>query len=53
MIKFSGLSRKKANQSDPRLAWFAFHKIYPMYTDIKNKEESNSSVLLTSVSEQK
>ena len=28
---------KRENQSDPRLDWFMFHKIYYMYSDNKNK----------------
>ena len=38
IIKDSGLSHMRANQCDPRLAWEMFHKIYHMYSDIKNKE---------------
>ena len=30
-----------------------FHKIYYMYIDIKNKEELNTAMLLTSISEHK
>ena len=37
MIKVSGLSHKRSKQSDPRLSWFMFHKIYCMYSYIKNK----------------
>ena len=37
-IKFSGLSHKRENQSNPRVAWYISHKIYNMYSDIKNKE---------------
>ena len=51
MIKISGLSHKRENQSNPRLAWFMFHKIYRTYSDINNKEERNYTMMLTSMSE--
>ena len=53
MIKVSVLSHKRGKQSDPRLAWFMFHNIYRMYIDFNNKEEGNSFMLLTSMSEHK
>ena len=37
LIKVSGLSHKRSKKSDPRLTWFMFHKIYCIYSDIKNK----------------
>ena len=40
-IKVSGLSHNRSKQSDPSLAWDMFHKIYHMYSYIKNKEETN------------
>ena len=46
IIKFLGLSHKRGNQCDPRLAWEMFHKIYHMYSDIKNKEVINAALLL-------
>ena len=49
-IKFSGLIHKRANKCDPRLAWEMFHKIYHIYSDIKNKEETNAAFLLTIMS---
>ena len=52
-IKVSGLSHKRAKQYDPRLAWEIFHKIYHMYSDIKNKEETNTALLLTIISDHK
>ena len=36
MIKVLGLSHRRANQSDPRLTWFMFNRIYCMYSDINN-----------------
>ena len=51
MIIFLGLVHNKAKQSDPRLAWFMLHQIYHMYSDIKNKEEIISAVVLTIMSE--
>ena len=39
-MKVSGLSHNRAKQSDPRITWFMLHKIYYMYSDINNKEES-------------
>ena len=51
MIKVSVLRHKRAKQSDPRLAWFMFHQIYPIYSEINNKEEINSAMLITSMSE--
>ena len=50
-MKVSGLSHNRAKQSDPRITWFMLHKIYYMYSDINNKEESNADMLLTSMSE--
>ena len=38
---------------DPRLAWEMFHKIYHMYSDINNKEETSTALLLTRMSDQK
>ena len=51
IIKVLGLSHKRANQCDPRLAWDMFHNIYHMYSDINNKEEINAAFLLTSMSD--
>ena len=51
MLKVSGLSHKREKQSDPRLTWFMFHKIYCMYSDINNKEERNADMIITSMSE--
>ena len=47
--KVLGLIPKWAKKYDPRLAWEIFHKIYHIYSDIKNKEETNSALLLTSM----
>ena len=51
IIKVLGLIHKRGKQFDPRLAWEMFHKIYHMYSDIKNKEEINAALLLTSMSD--
>ena len=51
MIKVLGLSHKRAKKIYPRLNWLIFHEIYCMYSDTKNKEEINSAMILTSVSE--
>ena len=51
MIRVSGLSHNRSKQSDPRLAWFMLYRIYCMYSYIKNKEEINSDVVLTIMSE--
>ena len=51
MIKVSDLSHKRAKKSDPRIAWFMFHRIYLIYSDIKNKEEINSDMVLTRMTE--
>ena len=51
MIQISGLIHKMENKSDPILDWFMFHKIYYMYSDINNKEEQNTAMILTSMSE--
>ena len=40
-MKVSGLSHKRAKQSDPRLLLEMFHIIYHIYSDTKNKEETN------------
>ena len=53
IINVLGLSHKRVKQFDPRLAWEMFHKIYHMCSDIKNKEEINSALLLTSMSDHK
>ena len=52
-IKVSGLIHDRGKQSDPRLIWEMFHKIYNMYIDIKSKEETNADFLLTSISDHK
>ena len=51
MIKVSGLSHKREKQCDLSLAWDMFHKIYHMYSDINNEEETNEDLLLTSMSD--
>ena len=51
IIKVSGLSHKRAKQCDTRLAWEMLHKIHRMYSVIKNKEEMNAALLLTSMSD--
>ena len=51
MIKVLGLIYKRENKSYTRLAWFMFLNIYHMYSDIKNKEEINSAMLIKSMSE--
>ena len=38
IIQVSVLSHNMAKQCGLRLAWEMFHKIYHMYSDIKNKE---------------
>ena len=53
IIKVLGLSHKREKQCDLRLAWEMFHKIHHMYSDIKNKEEINMALLLTSMSDHK
>ena len=53
IIKISGLSHKRGKQCDPRLAWEMFHTIHHMYSDIKNKEQINAALLLTSMSDHK
>ena len=51
IITVSGFIDNRSNQCDPRLAWEMFHNIYHMYSDIKNKEEINVALLLTSMSD--
>ena len=53
MIKVSGSRHNRAKLNDHRLTWFMLHKIYCMYSDIKNKEERYTAMLLTSMSEHK
>ena len=53
IIKIPGSSHKRAKQCDLRLAREMFHKIYHMYSDIKNKEDINAPLLLTSMSDHK
>ena len=52
-MKVSGLIHKREKQSDTKLTWEMFRKIYHMYSDINNKEETNASFLLTSISDHK
>ena len=52
-IKVSGLRHKRAKKIGPRIPWLMFHKIYCMYSYIKNKEEINAAMLITSMSEHK
>ena len=52
-MNVSGLFHKRSKKSDPGLAWEMFHKIYHMYSNIKNKEETNEALMLTSMSDQK
>ena len=52
-IKVSDLIYKRDKQSDPRLIWEIFHKIYNMYSDINNKEGGNAALLLTIMSDHK
>ena len=51
MIKVSGIINKRVKQSDPILAWLIFQNIYLIYHNIKNKEQSDYLMLLTSTSE--
>ena len=51
MITVSGLRQNREKQTDPSLAWFMFHKIYRVYSDIRKKEEINAAILLTSILE--
>ena len=51
MIKVSVLSQKSAKKSNPRLACMIFQKIYLIYQHINSKEERNSDMLLTIMSE--
>ena len=51
MIKFLGLIHKTEKQSDHRNPGFMLHKTYHMYGDTKNKEQRNSTMLITSMSE--
>ena len=49
MIKVSGIIHRRAKKSDTRLNWMMFQNIYLMYRNIKEKEERNSTILLTSI----
>ena len=51
IINVSGLIHKREKQCDLRLAWEMFHKIYHMYSYIKNKEEIYAALLLTRTSD--
>ena len=51
MINVLGISHKEGKQSDPNISYLMFHKIYSMHSYIKNKEEKNSDILLSSMSE--
>ena len=52
-IKVSGLCHNREKKFYPRLAWGMFHKIYHMYSDINNKEETNADLLLTRMADHK
>ena len=41
---------KVYGQSDQSLAWEMFHMIYHMFSDIKNKEETNAALMITRMS---
>ena len=43
-MKVSGLSNKRAKQSDPRLQWIMFHKICVMYRDVKEEEKNANKI---------
>ena len=49
--KISGLIHKREKQSDPMTTRFMLHKTYHMYGDTMNKEQRNSTMLITSMSE--
>ena len=49
-IKVYGLSHKWEKQSDAKLSWEMFRKIYHMYGDTDKKEKINAALLLTSMS---
>ena len=51
MIKVSGIIHRRENKSDTRLAWIIPQNIFLMYCNTNNKEEWNSVILLTSMSE--
>ena len=53
IIKVLVLIQKRAKKCDPRIAWEMLHKIHHMYSDIKNKEEKNTALLLTIMSDHK
>ena len=44
-IKVSGLSHKRAKQSDPRLAWLMFRKICEMCRDVRTRERKQREEL--------
>ena len=51
MIQVSYLIHKRATQSDLRIAYLMSQKIYTMYCNVKKKEETNVTMLLTSMLE--
>ena len=51
--QISGLRHKRSKKSDQNITWQMFHKVYHMYSDINDKEETNEALLLTSMSDQK
>ena len=51
MIKLLGIRQNKAIQIKPIMAWLMFQIICLLYHNIKNKEEINTMMLLTSMSE--
>ena len=51
MMKVLGPSHKREKQSDTRLTWFMFHKIYCMCSDTNNKEEWNATIRIIIMSE--
>ena len=51
MIKVSGISHKRSKESYPILIWFMFQKICLIYCYSKNKEKSNTSMIITIMAE--
>ena len=52
-IKVSGLRQKRSKHSGTKITWDMFHNIYPMYSDIKIKEETTAVLLITKMSNHK
>ena len=46
LVKVSSIRNNRSRQSDIRLAWMVFHKIYEMYIDIRKQKSEEATELI-------